>query len=124
MASPQKPQHRERTGSSLSVVIGELELCSLLEQSARGVFLGVHQGCLLSPVLLNLILKRIRQETLHDYQTSIPIGVKPIFNMRFADDTNLMGGSSDELQDLTNRLVDRAMVNGMAVSTENRQIMS
>ena len=34
-----------------------------------------------------------------------------------------MGGSSDELKDLTNRLVDRAMTYGMKVSTEKSKIM-
>ena len=45
-----------------------------------------------------------------------------ICNLRFADDIDLMGGSSGELQDLTNRLVDRAMAYGMEVSTEKSKI--
>ena len=35
-----------------------------------------------------------------------------------------MGGSNGELQDLTNRLVDRATEYGMEVSTEKRKIMT
>ena len=35
-----------------------------------------------------------------------------------------MGDSSGELQDLTNRLVDRATAYGMEVSTENSKIMT
>ena len=35
-----------------------------------------------------------------------------------------MGGSSGELQDLTNRLVDAAKAYGMEVSTEKRKIMT
>ena len=35
-----------------------------------------------------------------------------------------MGGSNGELQDLTNRLVDRATAYGMEISTENRKIMT
>ena len=35
-----------------------------------------------------------------------------------------MGGSNGELQDLTNRLVDTAMVYGMEVSTEKNKIMT
>ena len=35
-----------------------------------------------------------------------------------------MGGSNGELQDLTNRLVDRATANGMEVSTEKNKIMT
>ena len=35
-----------------------------------------------------------------------------------------MGGSSGELQDLANRLVDRATAYGMEVSTEKSRIMT
>ena len=35
-----------------------------------------------------------------------------------------MGGSKDELQDLTNRLVDRTAVYGMEVSAEKTKIMT
>ena len=35
-----------------------------------------------------------------------------------------MGGSNGELQDLTNRLVDRATAYGMEVSTEKSKIMT
>ena len=60
------------------------------------------------------------QETLRDHHTSISIGVR----LRFADDIDLMSGSSGELHDLTNRLVDRATANGKEVSTEKRKIMN
>ena len=69
---------------------------------------GVCQECILSPILFNLFLEKITQETLHDHHTSISIGGRPICNLRFADDIDLMGGSNGELQDLTNRLADRA----------------
>ena len=35
-----------------------------------------------------------------------------------------MGGSNDGLQDLTNRLVDKATAYGMEVSTEKSKVMS
>ena len=60
-------------------------------------------------LLLNLFLGKIMQETLHDHHTSTSIDRRPICNLRFADDIDLMGGSNGELQDLTNRLADRAM---------------
>ena len=47
-----------------------------------------------------------------------------ICNLRFADDIDLMGGSSGELQDLTNRLVNRSTIYGMEVSTEKSKIMT
>jgi exonuclease III len=84
---------------------------------------GVRQGCLLSPVLFNIFLEQIMQETLHDHHTSISIGGRPISNLRFADDIDLMGGSNSELQDLTNRLSERAGAYGMEVSTEKSKTM-
>ena len=68
---------------------------------------GVCLGCFLSPILFNLCLETITQETLHDHHISISIGGRPICNLQFADNIDLIGGSNDELQDLTNTLVDR-----------------
>ena len=45
-------------------------------------------------------------------------------NLQFADDIDLMGGSNGELQDPTNKLVDRATGYGMEVSREKRKIMT
>ena len=82
---------------------------------------GVCQECLLSSILFNFFLQKIMQETLHDHHTSNSIGERPIYNLRFADDNDLMGDSTGELQDLTNRLVDRATAYGMEVSTEKKK---
>ena len=85
---------------------------------------GVLQECVLSPILFNLLLQKIMQETLHDHRASISISGRPICNLRLADDIDLMGGSNGELQDLTNRLVDRASTYGMGVSTEESKTMT
>ena len=52
------------------------------------------------------------QETLHGHHTSISISGRPICNLRFADDIDLMNGSYGELEDLTNRLEDGATARG------------
>ena len=44
-------------------------------------------------------------------------------NLRFADDIDLIGGSNGELQDLTNRLVDRATAYEREAGTEKSKIM-
>ena len=64
---------------------------------------GVHQGCLLSPILFNLFLEKIMQETLHDHHTFTSIGGRPICNLQFASDISLRGGNNGELEDLTDR---------------------
>ena len=38
------------------------------------------------------------QETFHDHHTFISIGGKPINNLRFADDIDLIDGSNGELK--------------------------
>ena len=52
------------------------------------------------------------QETLHEHHSSIYIGGRPICNLQFADNIDLNGSSNGELQDLNNRLVDRATAYG------------
>ena len=46
-----------------------------------------------------------------------------MYDRPFADDIDLMGGSNGELQDPTNRLVDRATAYRMEVSIEKSKIM-
>ena len=52
---------------------------------------GVRQGCILSPILFNIFLENIMQEALQDHSTTISIGGRQICNLRFADDSDLMG---------------------------------
>ena len=47
---------------------------------------GVRQGCLLSPTLLNTFLGRIMCEALDDHEGSVSIGGRLITDFRFADD--------------------------------------
>ena len=98
---------------------------AILFNSQPGEFkttIGVRQVCL--PILFNLFLELIMQKTLHDHHTSISIGGRLIRNPRFAADIDLMDGSNGELEDLTNRPVDRGWAYGMEVSKEKSKSMT
>ncbi|GFS13192.1 endonuclease-reverse transcriptase [Elysia marginata] len=84
---------------------------------------GVRQGCLLSPVLFNIFLERIIQDTLHQHSPTISIGGRPVCNLRFTDDIDLIAGSQAELQVLTDRLVTSSKAFEMEVSSEKSKVM-
>ena len=59
---------------------------------------GVHQGCILSPCLLNLCVEYSMQKArLDEAQAGIKISRRNITNLRYADDTILMEESEEEL---------------------------
>ena len=58
---------------------------------------GVRQGCILSPCLLNLYAE---YAGLDEAQTGIKIPGRDINNLRYADNTILMGESEEELKSL------------------------
>ena len=62
---------------------------------------GVRQGCILSPCLFNLYAECImRNAGLEEAHTGIKIAGRNINNLRYADDTNLMAESEEELKNL------------------------
>ena len=62
---------------------------------------GVHQGCLLSPCLLNLYAEYImRNAGMDEAQAGIKIAGRNINNLRYADDTTLMAESEEEIKSL------------------------
>ena len=61
---------------------------------------GVHQGCILSPCLLNLYAEYIMQNArLDEAQAGIKIARRNTNNLRYADDTTLIA-ESEELKSL------------------------
>ena len=60
---------------------------------------GVCQGCILSPCLFNIYVEYImRNAGLNESQAAIKIAGRNINNLRYADDTTLMGESEEELR--------------------------
>ena len=58
---------------------------------------GVRQGCLLSPTLLNIFLERIKTDALEDHKGTVSIGGRTITNLRFAYDVDGSAGEEEEL---------------------------
>ena len=62
---------------------------------------GVHQGCILSPCLVNFFAEYImRNAGLDEAQAGIKIAGRDINNLRYANDTTLMAESKEELKSL------------------------
>ena len=74
-----------------------------MEQQADWFQIGkrVHQGCILSPCLLNLYTEYImRKAGLDEAEVGIKIAGRNISNLRYADDTNFMAECEEELNSL------------------------
>ena len=99
---------------------------SVLIKNISGSFfnttIGVRQGCLLSPVLFNILLEQMLN-TLHKHTSTISIGGRNINNLRFADDIYLIAGSNNELQELKNRVVYSSKAYRMEISQEKSKTM-
>ena len=51
---------------------------------------GVRQGCLLSPIFINIFLERIMSDALEEHDGKVSIGGRSIANQRFADDIDAL----------------------------------
>ena len=60
----------------------------------------VRQGCLLSPILFNIFLKRIMSDPLEEYDRKVSIDGRNITNLRFADDIDALAEEEQELEAL------------------------
>ena len=84
---------------------------------------GVHQGCILSPCLLNAEYI-MRNGRLEEAQARINISRRNINNIRYADDTTLMAESEEELKSLLMKVKEESEKVGLELNTQKTKIMA
>ena len=78
---------------------------------------GVHQGCILSPCLVNFFAEYImRNAGLDEAQAGIKIAGRDINNLRYANDTTLMAESKEELKSLLMKMKEESEKAGLKLT--------
>ena len=86
---------------------------------------GVRQGYMLSPCLFNLYAEYImRNVGLDEAQDGIKISRRNINNLRYAEDTNLMAESEEELKSLLMKLKEESEKVGLKLNIQRTKIMA
>ena len=75
----------------------------------------------MSPDLFNLILKIVmRLDKKEGSDTGVKLKGRPVYNLRFADDIDLLADTKESLQDLTNRVDDSRKRMGLKINAEEQ----
>ena len=86
---------------------------------------GVGQGCILSPCSFNLYAEYIMQNVrLDEAQAGIKIDWRNINNLRYADDTNFMAESEEELKILLMKVEEESEKAGLKFNIQKTKIMA
>ena len=84
----------------------------------------IHQGCILSPCFFNLYAEYImRNAGLEEAQAGIKIAWRNINNLRYADDTTLMG-ERKELKSLLMKVKEESVKVGLKLNIQKTKIMA
>ena len=81
----------------------------------------VHQGCILSPCLLNFYAEYIGLE---EAQAGIKIARRNINNLKYANDTTLMAESKEELKSLLMKVKEESEKVGLKLNVQKTKIIA
>ena len=122
--------HEEYISTNLIQVIKNLHnkaTSAVLFNSSKGDWfrttVGVRQGCLLSPTLFSIFLKRIITDALEDHEGTVSIRGRTITNFHFADDIDGLAGEEEQAK-LVERLDKASTAYGMEISAEKTKLMT
>ena len=86
---------------------------------------GVHQDCILALCSFNLHAEYImRNAGLDEAQAGIKVAGRNINNLRYADDTTLMGDSEEELKSLLMKVKEEREKVGLKLNIQKTKIMA
>ena len=82
---------------------------------------GVRQGCVASPTLFNLYTDIFFRHIIN--MKGVNVGGTNYNNLRYADDTALLGGNEKELSDLTSKINEVGKQFGMKINIKKSKAM-
>ena len=86
---------------------------------------GVHRACTLSPCLFNFYAEYImRNSGLDEAQAGNKMARRNINNLRYADDTTLMGESKEELKSLLMKVKEESEKVGLKLNIQKSKIIA
>lgn len=84
---------------------------------------GVRQGCILSPILLNVYSEYIFREALENIEDGISINGNKLNNIRYAYDTIMFANSIEELENLMDRVPRISSYFGLEMNINNTKLL-
>ena len=84
---------------------------------------GTRQGCILSPALFNAYTEFVMRKVLENWEGGVSVGGKKFNNLRYADDTTIIAGNAEDLEDIMERLERICLEYGLRINKAKTKVM-